>query len=338
MPGALAQGERQRVLSIVEGRLTASRSSIMDAPERIAQLRAQIAAVLDDVDAHLRSADAGIAATTAPGEAKGHAAASRIPPIESLHAAEILFEAALDVIVASRPERAMPITVHLHRSITERLTRSAAAYVNALLHQVRGAEQAERKRLARELHDRAAYGVGVALRSLDEFEAEGSRQGGQRLEAARAAMHDAVDTIRTIATELRDTLGNRELSTAVACYLAQFAPPGLRTEVQVVGELDRLPAPVAQELYLVLREAVHNTLLHARARSIKVGIAFTESAVSAEVRDDGVGFDLASATGTGLTAMRERLELIGGTLTLISEPDRGSCVRVVIPLTDDRPR
>jgi signal transduction histidine kinase len=331
----LTPAEREQIRSIVEGRLRHSHSSIMDTPARIDQLRAQITAVLDDLEA---GPEPG-----APLPATDPAAAgpiSRIPPLESLQAAELVFEAALEVVVASRPGAAMPITMLLHRSITERVSRSATAYVNTLLQQVRGAERAERKRLARELHDRAATSVGVALQSLDHFVADGAGRsdgGGQTLVAARTAMQDAVGTIRTIATELRDTLGDRELSAALAGYLARFAPPGLRTGLRVDGDLSRLPPLVAQELYLVLREAVHNTVLHARARSLRVHIALTPGAVSAEVRDDGVGFDLAVATGpgrpgTGLTGMRDRIELIGGRLTVASEATKGSSVRAVIPL------
>jgi signal transduction histidine kinase len=335
MTGVLDPGERQQIQSIVEDRLRQSDSTITDTPARLEQLRAQIGAVLDDVDADLRGRAAEAGGRSADDGSAVHREAGRIPPIGWLHAAEILFEAALQVLLPNRPDQAMRITVRLHRAITERVSHGATSYVSTMLHQVRSAEQAQRQRLARELHDRAASGAGVALENLEMFQQPG-RGSGQRLVEARMAMHDAIDTIRTIATELRDTLGDRTLPEAITSYLARFAPPGVRTTLEVTGVPDRLPAAVAQELYVVMREAVHNTLLHASARTITVRLAFTPPAVSAEVRDDGVGFDLTTVTGTGLTSMRERLELMGGTLTLRSERGRGSTLRAVVPLLPER--
>jgi signal transduction histidine kinase len=334
MSVAFAPDERREIQSIVEERLRRSRSSIVDIPARRDQLREQIGTVLDDVETELggRHADAARSAVDDPLASRG---TSRIPPIESLHAAEILFEAALEVLLPSRPDQTLRITVRLHRAITERISRSATSYVNTLLQQVRSAEQAERERLARELHDRAALGVGVALQNLELFEREDTgapHQPTQQLADARAAMHDAVNTIRTIASELHDTLGDREPSEAIASYLARFAPPGMRYAAEVLGDPRELPPALAQEIYLVVREAVHNTMLHASARSIRIRLEVTPAAVSAEVRDDGVGFDFLTATGTGLNSMRERLELLGGTLTVTSGPGQGSSVLAEVPL------
>lgn len=332
---ALGPAERRHIQTTVEDRLRESNSAIMATADRVAQFRAQISAVLDDIDAVL--ADRPVpAASGLSGDIGVSRARSQIPPVESVHAAHVLFEESLTVLLRAYPDHAMPITIGLHRSIMERMSRGAATYLAVLLQKVQSAEYGERKRLARELHDRAAHGVGVALQSLDLFELENGEPPGpakERLRTARQAMHDAIDSIRTIATELRDTLGGRDLHEAITSYLNRFAPPTVRRTVRMNGDPTSLPDQVAQELYLVLREAVHNTLMHADAAGIDVDITITAERVTVEVGDDGIGFDVSRTHGTGLVSMRERLELLGGTLSVSTAAGRGAYVRASLPLT-----
>jgi signal transduction histidine kinase len=94
-----------------------------------------------------------------------------------------------------------------------------------------------------------------------------------------------------------------------------------------------LPAEVGVELLRVLQEALTNARRHSRARNVEVGLRTEGEAVLAGVIDDGRGFDSASArTGVGLSAMRERVEALGGTIEVGSRPGEGTNVTVRVPL------
>jgi signal transduction histidine kinase len=100
----------------------------------------------------------------------------------------------------------------------------------------------------------------------------------------------------------------------------------------VEGELSRVPAEVSDELYMVLREAVRNALLHAGARSLRVRLASDGLELRAEVVDDGIGFDPKTGAGVGVASMGERVQLLGGRLTVTSAPGLGTGVQARLPL------
>jgi signal transduction histidine kinase len=334
---AVAADTRDEVKALIEEHLRQVESSIVATPESVQQLRSQVDAVLDDVAHQLRHG----ASTFSPGlsaEIGASRAASGVPPAESLYAASVLFEVALGVLTRSRSmaaEQTLTVTLCLHRSIMKRVGHGAASYVNFLLQRIQDSHREERKRVARELHDRPAHGVGVALQSLDLHElyaGTDSERAACRLQVARESLREAMDSIKRIATELRDTLAGRDLGQALTSYLDRCTPPATRTSVGISGDPRALAPPVAEELYLVLREAMHNVLLHAAATAIDVQVRIGATAVTAEVSDDGIGFEPARASGIGLTSMRERLELLGGTLEVTSALARGARVRAMIPL------
>jgi signal transduction histidine kinase len=100
----------------------------------------------------------------------------------------------------------------------------------------------------------------------------------------------------------------------------------------------RLTGEVGVELLRVLQEALANTRRHSGARSVEVKLRMEDQEVLAEVTDDGRGFDPASVqTGVGLSAMRERIEGLGGKIEFSSRPGEGTRVEIRIPLRDDTP-
>jgi signal transduction histidine kinase len=277
----------------------------------------------------------------------GATRASRgVHPTESLRAVAELFEVALPVIVTERlgesPDSvaAVDAAIDLHRTMMDRVIRASVPYVDYLLGKVSSSHREERNRLARELHDRAAHAVGVGLQSLElhrVYAAADPDRAGEKLDAAWQALHEAMQTIREMAGELRESVGVGGLPRAILSYLQANAPPDLDVGFSVEGDLSRLPADVSDELYLVLREAVRNALLHGRARSVRVRLAADGGELRAEVADDGIGFDPRTAAGVGVASMGERMQLLGGTLTVTSAPGRGTGVQTRLPLPRPAP-
>ncbi len=329
---------RWEICAQVEKRLREAGSSAVTTDESVAQLRALVDAVLADVETLVRRGEP----TSDPRislEIGASQASNRVPPIESLYAADVLFEIALAALASTpavqAPQQALWLALCLHQSIMRRLGLGADAYVNCLLQRMQDSYHEERRRVARELHDRPSHGIGVALQGLEmhELYAESDpERAAARLRTARESLHEAIESISSVVSGLRDVLAGRDLSQAVNDYLTRFAPPWVRTSAEFIGDLQLLPPATAEQLYLVLREALHNAFLHAHPSMVRVRVEIGQSEMTMEVTDDGVGFEPARITGAGLVSMRERLELLGGNLRLASDPGRGVTVRIVVPL------
>jgi signal transduction histidine kinase len=332
---ALSAGIRRAVHDDVLRRLRATGSTLLDDPVRTEQFESQISSILDDLEAYLtgdrQRSDGDLSAAIGV-----RRITEGLPPVESMQAARILFESALRIVTREAPDAAsaVDLAVELNQAIMKRVGRAATTYVDTLLQHNLRAQREERRRVARDMHDRAAHSVGVALQSLelhDMYAASEPERAAAQLRTARQSLHEAIDVIRTIATEVRDALGNRDLGEALTAYVDRFAGPRVTSTVRVTGDPAELSPVVAEELYLILREAVYNTFLHADASRLEVLIEIDEAEVRAEVVDDGNGFDPSYTAGVGIASMRERLGALGGRLELASERGHGSGVRGVIP-------
>jgi PAS domain S-box-containing protein len=200
------------------------------------------------------------------------------------------------------------------------------------------ATAAERQRLARELHD----SVTQSLFSLDLF-ANATEQALATGRIERATENTryicdlsqrALADMRLLIFELRPPVLEQEgLVGALRARLAAVeARAGLETEFNQTA-VRPLPPAVESELYAVAREALNNTLKHARAEGVTVYLEFDEQSCCLTIADDGIGFDLEGAelgAGYGLRGMRERVESIDGRLTLETSPGRGASVRVEV--------
>jgi len=151
-------------------------------------------------------------------------------------------------------------------------------------------------------------------------------------------MLDALAVIRTLAAASRDNVASKGLEEALHQFLAT-APSTIRSNLSLVGDVQRLTPSQAEELFLLVREAVRNAVTHADPDVINVDVAIEPSEVSASVRDDGAGFDIAildSPGHVGIDAMHERAQLLGGTLSIQSRLGNGTTVSVRIPLAAER--
>lgn len=357
--GGFSPEFRANALEILEARLRERGSPLGKSPEAIQQIRGQTLSVLDEVqeavarhtlDVSTVSTVSSRVARTLTEEIGSSRALQGIHPAESVGAGAVMFETLLPIVVREVPgaasDEALTVrcAVTIHSSILRRIGIGATSYASFLLKKVNSSQQDERHRIARELHDRAAHAVAVALQDLELYEAYAEDEKGRaqaKLVSARTMLREALDVVREVAEDLRQSaMSEGGLHKALAAYLeSRAAQQGLRTSVTVTGDVARLHEEVTEELYIVLREAIRNAVLHAGAHSVEVEIELTGNAVHALVRDDGRGFKvgeaLASPTGIGLFSMRERVELLGGVLTLHSELDQGTTVEVM--LTDVGP-
>ena len=109
----------------------------------------------------------------------------------------------------------------------------------------------------------------------------------------------------------------------------------LDVSFEVIGEVRRLDPGVELGAYRIAQQALHNVERHAAARVVKVRVNFGSKSLGVEILDDGIGFDLnqtqAHSTSLGLLGMRERAQLLGGSLSVHSKPDLGTSVRATLP-------
>jgi signal transduction histidine kinase len=205
------------------------------------------------------------------------------------------------------------------------------------LARVVSAQEAERRRLARELHDetgQALTSILLGLRSVEEARSDDERKAS--VEELRGLVRSTLQDVRQLAVELRPTaLDDFGLEPALERLTSTFAEStGIAVDLAATLQ-GRLPADVETALYRIVQEALTNVVKHARASRVSILLTRKSSSVSAVIEDDGVGFDLASARadGLGLVGMRERIGLLGGRLLIESEPDAGTTFIAEVPLT-----
>ena len=200
------------------------------------------------------------------------------------------------------------------------------------------AQELERRRLARELHDETGQALTSILLGLKPLEdALADHPARAALGGLREQVVSALQDVRRLAVELRPAvLDDFGLVPALERLTDAFAE---QSEIRVdfhsaLGET-RLPTEVEATLYRVVQESLTNILKHASAQSVSVSLARRESAVAAVIEDDGSGFDQRTVhdEGIGLLGMRERLALIDGRLAVESRPGAGTTVVAEVPLT-----
>ena len=214
--------------------------------------------------------------------------------------------------------------------LSERVGRDALARVVK-------AQELERKRLARELHDETGQALTSILLGLKPLE-QSARTDEER--AAMASLRELVVStlrdVRRLAVELRPSaLDDFGLATAVERLADTFRDStGMRVDVETqLGEV-RLPPEVETALYRIVQEALANIVKHAEATHVSILLTRKDFSVAAVVEDDGKGFD-ETDTGDdvlGIVGMRERVGLVGGRLAIESGSGSGTTVAAEVPI------
>jgi signal transduction histidine kinase len=214
-----------------------------------------------------------------------------------------------------------------------------------LIEQVMTAQEGERGRIARELHDETGQSLTALLVGLRTI--EGSRTIAEAAELAQRLRGIAAQTLEEVGRLSRglhpSILDDVGLAAAVTRQVQEFAHlHGVAVDVRIEG-LDAAPLPplVQITVYRVLQEALTNVARHAGARRVSVRLVRDETMVELRVRDDGVGFELGAVPrdaatvdrrGLGLQGMRERAALLGGAVQLESEPGKGAMITARFPV------
>jgi signal transduction histidine kinase len=197
----------------------------------------------------------------------------------------------------------------------------------------------ERRRIARELHDRLGEVLTVGLRQLDLDEIMGPEIPEGQSVIAREVLVEAMRRLRLVTSGLRDEPVT-SFEKALADFLNRVCADA-DVHLVVLGDETWAPAEVVDEAFLIVREALRNALTHGAPQSVVVGVEVTRRELRAWVDDDGRGFACGDeaespAVGTGLATMRERARLLGGTLAIVSKPGRGTSVELNVPLSEHR--
>jgi signal transduction histidine kinase len=218
------------------------------------------------------------------------------------------------------------------------VARNAAALRRELLGQIIGAQEAERSRVARDLHDQIGQSLTSMLLALRIVEntPPGNAEFTQRAEELRELVTDTLDDVRQLAFDLRPTvLDDIGLVAGIERLVETFrARQGLTVTLDFGGldDDERLPRETETVVYRIVQEALTNVSRHAGTTTARVEFLMSEGHVVVEVRDDGQGFDPEVVAGSlGLVGMAERAALIDATFDVKSTAGAGTTVRLEAP-------
>jgi PAS domain S-box-containing protein len=250
----------------------------------------------------------------------------------------------LEVRVRERTAELALANASLREEMTER--ESAERARTELLSRLVFAQEDERRRIAREMHDQFGEqltALGLGIRTLKDSCAGNARLSAQvgSLEKMAQQLDQSVDHL---VWELRPTaLDDLGLRAALANYIQDWSlRVGVRADLHTTGlTADRLTSEVETTLYRIAQEALNNIAKHARAENVDVILERRSDQVLLIIEDDGVGFEQASARaphqGFGLLGMQERAALVGATVQIESATGEGTTIIVRLPVLAPAP-
>ena len=266
------------------------------------------------------------------------------------------------VLAASNQKLELEI---LHRKTVEDALKASQATANELLEHSRQmqeelrqlsrhalqAQEDERKRISRELHDVIAQtltGINLRLALLQKESSVSIQELRAKIALTQQLVSQSVDTVHRFARDLRPAmLDDLGLIPALESYLKDFTlQTGLQVNLKSDAGVEELSSIGRTVLYRVAQEALTNVVRHARASRVEVSLLKQDGRFSMVISDNGQGFALAGASGPknsnrlGMLGMRERVETIGGTFSVASVPGQHTTVRVEIPAdtNEDNPQ
>ena len=197
--------------------------------------------------------------------------------------------------------------------------------------------EGELKRIAHALHDEAGQLLASVHIAIAVVAGELPSEFRPRFDAIEQLLKQIEAELRNLSHELRPTvLDNLGLVPALEMLAERVEiRTGLAVSVSVSGDMHaRLPPTVESALYRIVQEALNNAVKHAHAKSVTIELRHTPLKIACSVRDDGIGFAnrQQGMQGLGLIGIRERLAALGGSLRVVSEPQRGTTLLADIPL------
>jgi signal transduction histidine kinase len=214
--------------------------------------------------------------------------------------------------------------------------------LHALSHRLIKAQEQERLHLSREIHDESGQLLSALTFQLGLLEREAGHMESlnQRMAELKRTVNEIQDNLHQLAVNLRPaSLDHLGLVTALEQYVEEFNRQyEIAVEFEAIGmQGKRLPGEVETAVFRIVQESLTNVALHAQATRVDILINIRNNHVIAIIEDDGIGFTVVSPTvesHLGLFGMRERVEMLGGKLTIESSPGKGTAVNVEVPCHD----
>jgi signal transduction histidine kinase len=216
-----------------------------------------------------------------------------------------------------------------------------------LLQQVVGAQESERQRIARELHDatgQSLTAISLGLRGVEATMEKGSPVDIKQIKELKIFGTNALGELRQLIADLRppqlDDLG---LVAALQWYIQSFEKrSAIQTDFMVTGERTRLPSEYETIIFRITQEALTNIIKHAHASTADVTLEMSPDEIKLTINDDGIGFESAQVldnkgrrSGWGLLGIQERTLLLRGHYEIDTSPKKGTRVHVKIPLISE---
>ncbi len=249
-------------------------------------------------------------------------------------------EATIMLTTSLIKEEGKPVVFqHISRDVTRE--KKLAENLRLYAQQITRAQEDERKRIARELHDDSIQALIILSRGIDELISIQSKRSKmiRPLEDVRAEVDKVISQVRRFTQDLRPpTLDYLGLIPATRELISQFEhQSNIKTEFKIIGE-DKHFAPEAEMLvYRIIQEALNNIWRHSAAINAWISMDFGKDGTTIEIKDDGKGFVIGEdlrfveAGKIGLAGMQERADLLGGDLSIQSNVGRGTLVTLLVP-------
>jgi len=290
--------------------------------------------------------------------------AEAITPLEEGHRSAIEYNGQLNRINEELNQRTLDLATSnrqlkkevARRKVVEKTLRKSEQQTNLLLEESRLlqqqlrllsrrvllAQEDERKRISRELHDvvvQLLSGINVRLATLSKENFVNTKEFSRELSNAQRLVVKSVDIVHQFARELRPAmLDDLGLIPALHSYLKKFTKEsGVRASLTAFDGVENLNNTKRTVIYRVVQEALINVGRHAHASRVKVCIQKLPAAVSMSIKDDGKSFDVEKmwqsrkSQRLGLLGMRERVEMVRGTFLIESAPGQGTTILIKIP-------
>ena len=241
----------------------------------------------------------------------------------------------VDITKLKRAEEAIRENEAALRASNEEILYLAGSLISA--------QDAERARIARDLHDDVSQQLAALSIALSGLKRRlRAAVGDDDLQSAMSSIQQSAvalgESIRQVSHDLHpDVLRNGGLTAALTTHCAGISDAhSIAIACSAEGEVDTLDSETTLSLYRIAQEALHNVVKHARAGRVEVHLVRNGDSVELTVGDDGQGFDAArtrkESRGLGLISMSERVRLAKGTLSVVTEQDKGTQVRVRLPI------